>query len=101
MNNKVFVGSLSFNTDNQGLAAYFAQAGTVTSANIIMNKDTGRSKGFGFVEFATDAEAQAAVDKLNNTELDGRVIFCDIARPKTEGSEGGNRGGFSRGPKRF
>ncbi|HTH93272.1 MAG TPA: RNA-binding protein [Candidatus Paceibacterota bacterium] len=99
MNNKVFVGSLSFNTDNQGLAAYFAQCGTVTSANVIMNKETGRSKGFGFVEFATDAEAQAAVDKLNNTELDGRQIFCDIARPKAEGE--GNRGGFNRGPKRF
>lgn len=95
MNNKVFVGSLSFSTDNQGLAAYFAQCGTVTSANVIMNKETGRSKGFGFVEFATDAEAQAAVDKLNNTELDGRTIFCDIARPKAEGENHG----FSRGPR--
>lgn len=98
MNNKVFVGSLSFNTDNQGLAAYFAQVGTVTSANVIMAKDTGRSKGFGFVEFATEAEAQAAVDKLNNTELDGRTIFVDIARP-SEKPAGGSRGGFNRDRK--
>jgi cold-inducible RNA-binding protein len=104
MNNKVFVGSLSFDTDNQGLAAYFAQCGTVTSANIIMNKESGRSKGFGFVEFSSDAEAQAAVDKLNNTELDGRTIFCDIARPKEAGSDshgGGSRGGFNRNDRKF
>lgn len=99
MQNKVFVGSLSFKTDNEGLAAYFAQAGTVTSANVIMDKMTGKSKGFGFVEFATDAEAQTSVDKLNNTELDGRTIFVDIARPseKREGGGGGSRGGFGGG----
>jgi len=84
MNNKVFVGSLSFNTDQNGLAAYFASVGTVTSANIIMNKDTGRSKGFGFVEFSTEAEAQAAVEKLNNTELDGRTLFVDLAQPRAD-----------------
>lgn len=95
MNNKVFVGSISFNTTNQGLSDYFATVGTVTSANVIMDKMTGRSKGFGFVEFASEAEAQAAVDKLNNTELDGRTIFVDIARP-SEKREGGNRpGGFT------
>jgi len=99
MNNKVFVGSLSYNTSNQGLSDYFAQCGTVTSANVIMDKNDGRSKGFGFVEFATEAEAQAAADKLNNTELDGRTIFVDIARPKENndrgGHSGGNRGGYS------
>lgn len=102
MNNKVFVGSLSFSTNNQGLADYFAQVGTVTSANVIMDKMSGKSKGFGFVEFSSDAEAQAAVDKLNNTELDGRTIFVDIARPseKREGGHGGgNRGGFNRDRK--
>jgi RNA recognition motif-containing protein len=96
MNNKVFVGSLSFNTNNQGLSDYFAQVGTVTSANVIMDKMTGKSKGFGFVEFSSDAEAQASVDKLNNTELDGRTIFVDIARP-SEKREGGNGGGGNRG----
>jgi RNA recognition motif-containing protein len=81
MSNKVFVGSISFNTDNNGLAAHFASAGTVTSANIIMDKMTGKSKGFGFVEFSSDAEAQASVDSLNGSTLDGREIFVDIARP--------------------
>lgn len=103
MNNKVFVGSLSFSTSNQSLSDYFAQVGTVTSANVIMDKMTGKSKGFGFVEFSSEAEAQAAADKLNNTELDGRTIFVDIARPseKREGGNGGggNRGGFNRDRK--
>lgn len=92
MNNKVFVGSLSFKTDNEALAAFFATVGTVTSANVIMDKMTGKSKGFGFVEFSSEAEAQAAVDKLNQTEFDGRTIFVDIARP-SENKAGGNRGG--------
>jgi RNA recognition motif-containing protein len=90
MNKKVFVGSLSFSTTNQGLADYFAQAGTVTSANIIVDRMNGKSKGFGFVEFSSAEEAQAAVDKFNNTELDGRNIFVDIARPN-EKSGGGFR----------
>ncbi|MEI6022892.1 MAG: RNA-binding protein [bacterium] len=81
MLNKVFVGSLPFKTDNQALKDYFAQVGNVTSANVIFDKMTGKSKGFGFVEFSTEAEAQAAVSKLNNTEFDGRTIFVDIARP--------------------
>ena len=94
MQNKVFVGSLAFKTDNDGLAAYFAQVGTVTSATVIQDKMSGKSKGFGFVEFSSDAEAQAAVDKLNNTELDGSTIFVDIARPNED--KGGDRGGFKR-----
>ncbi len=93
MNNKVFVGSLSWSTTNDGLAAHFATVGTVTSANVIMNKMTGKSKGFGFVEFATEAEAQAAVEKLNQSELDGRAIFVQSARPKEE--TGGHGGGFA------
>lgn len=96
MHNKVFVGSLSFKTDNEGLAAYFATVGAVTKADIIHDKMTGKSKGFGFVEYGSEAEAQAAVDKLNNTDLDGRTIFVDIARP-SEKREGGNGGGGNRG----
>lgn len=96
MNNKVFVGSLSFSTTNEGLAAHFATVGAVTSANVIMDKMTGKSKGFGFVEFATETEAQAAADKLNQSELDGRAIFVDIARPKEAGAGGGNGGGNRR-----
>ncbi len=95
MSNKVFVGSVSFKTTNDGLAAHFGSVGSVTSANIIMDKMTGKSKGFGFVEFASDAEAQAAVEKLNGSELDGRQIFVDIARPseKKEGV-GGSRNNY-------
>lgn len=81
MHNKVFVGSLAFKTDDKGLQDYFSQVGTVSSAKIIHDKMTGKSKGFGFVEFSTEAEAAAAVSKLNNTELDGRTIFVDIAKP--------------------
>lgn len=84
MNNKVFVGSISFNTDQNGLTAHFSSVGTVTSANIIFDKATGRSKGFGFVEFSSEEEAQAAVDKLNNSELDGRTLFVDLAQPRTD-----------------
>lgn len=91
MNNKVFVGSISWNTNNEGLAAHFAQVGTVTSATILMDKMSGKSKGYGFVEFSSEAEAQAAVDKLNGVELDGRALFVDLAKPKTEGS----------GPRKF
>lgn len=103
MNNKVFVGSLSYSTNNEGLAAHFATIGTVTSANVIMDKMTGKSKGFGFVEFENEADAQTAVDKLNQSELDGRTIFCDIARP-SEKREGGSRagnGGAPQGNRRF
>ncbi len=93
MSNKVFVGSLPFKTTDEELAAHFADAGTVTSAKVIIDKMTGRSKGFGFVEFSSDAEAQAAVDKFNNSMLGDRTIFVDIARPseKKEGGFKGNR----------
>ncbi len=93
MNNKVFVGSLSWGTTNDGLAAHFGSVGTVTSAMVIMDKMTGKSKGFGFVEFSSEAEAQAAVEKLNQSELDGRAIFVQVARPKEEGQGGG---GYNR-----
>jgi cold-inducible RNA-binding protein len=85
MLNKVFVGSIAFKTNNDGLAAHFSQVGTVTSATILTDKMTGRSKGYGFVEFASEEEAKAAVDKLNGVELDGRPLFVDLARPKQEG----------------
>lgn len=91
MSNKVFVGSLPFKTTDEELGAHFASAGTVTSAKVIIDKNDGKSKGFGFVEFSSDAEAQAAVDKLNGSSLDGRDIFVDIARP-SEKKEGGFRG---------
>ncbi len=82
--NKLFVGSLSFNTTDEGLAEAFAQAGTVLSAQIIQDRQTGRSKGFGFVEMSTEEEAQAAIQMWNGKELDGRTLTVNVAKPKTE-----------------
>lgn len=79
---KLFVGSLPFSTTSDQLQAMFAAAGTVVSANVIMDKMTGRSRGFGFVEMSTDEEAKAAIDKLNGTEVEGRKIFVSEARPQ-------------------
>jgi cold-inducible RNA-binding protein len=82
--NKLFVGSLSFNTTNEGLAEHFAQAGTVLSAQIIIDRNSGRSKGFGFVEMSTPEEAQKAIEMLGGKELDGRSLTVNIAQPKVE-----------------
>ena len=81
---KLFVGSLAWATTDDSLNAHFAQCGTVASAKVITDRESGRSRGFGFVEFEDDAEGQAAVDKLNNSELDGRTITVNEARPREE-----------------
>jgi RNA recognition motif-containing protein len=81
-NNKLFVGSISFKSTDESLAAFFAAAGTVVSATILKDRMTGRSKGFGFVEMSTPEEAQKAIEMLNNKELDGRPIRIDLARPR-------------------
>ena len=103
---KLFVGSLSWGVNDDQLADHFAQAGTVVSAKVITDRETNRSKGFGFVEMSSDDEAKAAIDKLNNTELDGRAITVNEARPREErpkntygtgGGYGNNRGGGSGG----
>lgn len=80
--NKLFVGGISWDTKDDGLAALFAQAGTVVSAKIIVDKMTGRSKGFGFVEMSTPEEAEKAMKELNGKELDGRKITVNEARPQ-------------------
>jgi cold-inducible RNA-binding protein len=85
--NKLFVGSLSFNTTNDDLAAHFAQAGTVLSAQVITDRHSGRSKGFGFVEMSTAEEAQTAIQMLGGKELDGRQLTVNIAKPKVERSD--------------
>lgn len=82
--NKLFVGSLSYNTTDDSLAAAFAAAGTVESAKVIMDRDSGRSKGFGFVEMSTDEEAQNAIQMFSGKELDGRTLTVNIAKPMTE-----------------
>lgn len=84
MANKLYVGGISYNTTQAGLEEAFAKAGTVTSASIIMDKMTGRSKGFGFVEMFSDAEAQAAIEMYDGKELDGRRLTVNEARPKED-----------------
>lgn len=81
---KLFVGSLAWATTDETLGAHFASAGTVASAKVITDRESGRSRGFGFVEFENDAEGDAAVEKLNNSELDGRTITVNEARPREE-----------------
>ena len=82
MSNKLYVGSLSYDTNEDGLKELFAEAGKVESAAVITDKFSGRSKGFGFVEMATEEEAKKAVEMFNGKELDGRTIIVDEAKPK-------------------
>jgi len=81
MATKLFVGSLPWAVDDQGLSDLFAEFGTVASAKVIMDRETGRSKGFGFVEFDDDAAAKAAMAKLNGSDIQGRTIVVSEARP--------------------
>ena len=84
MATKLFVGSLAWATNDDSLKNFFASAGTVASATVIVDRDTNRSKGFGFVEMSSDEEAKAAIDQLNGKELDGRAIVVSEARPREE-----------------
>ena len=84
MAKKLFVGGVPFSCTNEALKAHFEQAGTVESASIIMDRATGRSKGFGFVEMATEEEAQKAISMLNGSDMDGRAINISEARPMAE-----------------
>ncbi len=90
----IYVSNLNFSTKNGSLEELFAQYGEVSSANIITDRETGRSRGFGFVEMANDAEGQAAIDALNDTDFEGMTIRVNVARPKTERTD---RGGYNRG----
>ncbi len=84
MGTKLFIGSLSWGVKDDSLREAFEQAGTVVSAKVITDRETGRSKGFGFVEMATPEEAQAAIDMWNEKELDGRTIIVNEAKPREE-----------------
>ncbi|MDT5061349.1 MAG: hypothetical protein QOH63_1808 [Acidobacteriota bacterium] len=98
MATKLYVGNLSFKTTGDDLREYFAQAGEVESASIIEDRETGRSRGFGFVEMATAEGAAAAIEKFNGKELNGRNLTVNEARPKTDrGGGGGGRGGYGGG----
>jgi RNA recognition motif-containing protein len=91
---KLYVGNLNYNMGDSDLQQLFAASGTVSSAQVIMDRETGRSKGFGFVEMSTDQEATAAMTALNGKDVDGRALTVNEARAKTEG---GSRGGFGGG----
>ncbi len=95
----IYVAKLNWNTTGDSLQNLFAQYGEVTSARIITDRETGRSRGFGFVDMTSDEEGQKAIDSLNETEFEGQTIAVSEARPRTERPEhrsfgGGNRGGF-------
>jgi len=101
--NKLYVGNLAYSVRDESLHQSFSQFGTVTSAKVMMDRDTGRSKGFGFVEMGSDAEAQAAINGMNGQALEGRAIVVNEARPREErpggfgGGGGGSRGGYGGG----
>jgi RNA recognition motif-containing protein len=112
MATKLFVGSLSWGVTDDMLRDFFAAVGTVTSASVVMDRETNRSRGFGFVEMSSDDEAKAAVDQLNGKELDGRAVTVSEARERADrprggggagGGFGGNRdrGGDSRSFRRY
>ena len=98
MGNKLYVGNLAYSVRDDSLQQAFGQFGTVTSAKVMMDRDTGRSKGFGFVEMGSDAEAQAAINGMNGQALEGRAIVVNEARPREDrpGGFGGGGGGGGR-----
>lgn len=97
MAKKLYVGNLSYSVTNDSLEQLFAEFGTVKSAQVIQDRDTGRSKGFGFVEMADDNAAREAIAALNEKEVDGRRLAVNEARPREERGPGGGRGGDRRG----
>jgi RNA recognition motif-containing protein len=99
MGRKLYVGNLPYSATEQSLRDAFSASGTVDSVSLITDRDTGQSKGFGFVEMSSDAEAQAATQALNGSTLDGRQIKVNEAKPKTSGGGGGGggRGGYGGG----
>ncbi|HUB24071.1 MAG TPA: RNA-binding protein [Tepidisphaeraceae bacterium] len=97
MGNKLYVGNLSYNTTGSDLEQLFAPHGKVQSAQIIADRDTGRSKGFGFVEMGSDEEAKAAIGALNGQEVDGRALTVNEAKPREERPRGGGFGGGGGG----
>lgn len=113
MNNKLYVGNLAYSVRDNDLEQAFSEFGNVVSAKVMMERDSGRSKGFGFVEMSSDAEAQAAIEGLHEQPLGGRNMMVNVARPREErpagfggggfrgGREGGFGGGFGGGRDRY
>ena len=103
MGNKLYVGNLAYSVRDDSLLQAFSPFGTVTSAKVMMDRETGRSKGFGFVEMGNDAEAQAAINGMNGQALEGRAVVVNEARPREDrpgggGGYGGGGGGGGRSP---
>jgi cold-inducible RNA-binding protein len=99
-NSKLFVGNISFNTTENDLQDAFSAHGTVVEANLMMDRMSGRPRGFGFVTMSSEEEAQKAIEAMNGASLDGRNLTVNIARPREEGGGGGGGGGGGRGPRR-
>ncbi|MHB0956799.1 MAG: RNA recognition motif domain-containing protein [Pirellulaceae bacterium] len=101
MAKKVYVGNLSYGTTDSDLQGMFEEFGSVQSAQVIMDRESGRSKGFGFVEMSSDQEAQAAIDALNGKDVDGRALTVNEAKPREDrggrSGGGGGRGGYGGG----
>ena len=94
MGKKLYVGNLSYTVDSNQLTTLFTEFGTVDSANVIMDRDTGRSKGFGFVEMSSESEATTSIAKLNGADIGGRAINVSEAKPQENRSGGSRSGGF-------
>jgi len=92
---KIYVGNLSFNTDGAALRASFSEFGEVSTADVVADRETGKSRGFGFVEMPVQAAAEAAIKGLNGKEVDGRALNVNEARPKADSRDGGSRGSYS------
>jgi cold-inducible RNA-binding protein len=97
----VFVGNMSFETTESGLRSIFEPFGEITRVNLITDRDTGRARGFGFVEMSNDEEAAKAITALNGTQMDGRALNVNEAKPKTSGGGQRGGGGYSRGRDDF
>ena len=97
MGKKLFCGNLSFDVSNGDLEQMFAEFGTVESAQVVTDRDSGRSRGFGFVEFTSDEEANAAIEALNGKEVNGRALTVNVAKPRENRGGGGGRGGRGGG----
>ena len=102
MTMKLYVGNLAFQTSSSDLQELFAQAGTVESASVVEDRDTGRSRGFGFVEMSSKEEGEAAISQFNGKEVGGRSLTVNEAKPREDrgGNRGGGRGGFGGGGNR-
>ena len=95
-NNKLYIGNMSYDTNETELESAFAAFGNVQSVAIVMDRDTGRPRGFGFVEMGSAEEAQAAIDGMNNQDLGGRTLTVNVARPREDRGGGGGGGGGGR-----